>query len=247
MADPVWVDGSTPLNSANMTKLQTRDEKGAANGYAALDGTSKVPAAQLPTPAVSVPTGCGMDWFTGTPPAGWLLCDGSAVSRTTYAALFAVIGSTYGAGDGSTTFNLPDTRGRVVVGQGTHADVATLGASDGVAVASRRPKHAHTNGLSAGHNLTLPDHWHNVYDPSHSHTSSAWTNPGTGTAGRMQGTDQNTRLTDVVVPASFTGIQVQSPQSFPGINGGVSIGGTIGAAGLTDSQAYLVATKIIKT
>ena len=46
-----------------------------------------------------------------TPPDGWLLCDGSAVSRTTYAALFAVIGTTYGAGDGSTTFNLPDLRG----------------------------------------------------------------------------------------------------------------------------------------
>ena len=48
MADPIWVDGTTPLNSANMTKLQTRDEKAAANGYPSLDGTGKVPAAQLP-------------------------------------------------------------------------------------------------------------------------------------------------------------------------------------------------------
>lgn len=52
-------------------------------------------------------------------PSNWLLCDGSTVSRTTYAALFAVIGTTYGAGNGTTTFNVPDRRGRVSVGAGT--------------------------------------------------------------------------------------------------------------------------------
>lgn len=53
-------------------------------------------------------------WPTATPPAGWLIEDGTAISRTTYADLFAVIGTTYGAGDGSTTFNLPDPRGRAI-------------------------------------------------------------------------------------------------------------------------------------
>ena len=52
-------------------------------------------------------------------PAGFLLCDGSAVSRTTYADLFAALGTTWGAGDGSTTFNLPDLRGRSALGAGT--------------------------------------------------------------------------------------------------------------------------------
>lgn len=52
-------------------------------------------------------------------PAGWLICDGSAISRTTYAKLFEVIGQTYGAGDGSTTFNLPDFKGRTAIGVGT--------------------------------------------------------------------------------------------------------------------------------
>jgi microcystin-dependent protein len=52
-------------------------------------------------------------------PSGWLLCDGSAVSRTTYSDLFGVIGTTYGVGDGSTTFNLPDMRAAVPVGAGT--------------------------------------------------------------------------------------------------------------------------------
>lgn len=80
-------------------------------------------------------------------PAGWLVCDGSAISRTTYASLFAAIGTQHGVGDGSTTFNLPDGRGRVAVGfspSGGHADVSTLGATDGVAAANRRAKHRHT-------------------------------------------------------------------------------------------------------
>lgn len=55
--------------------------------------------------------------FAGsTAPNGWLICDGSAVSRTTYADLFSVIGTTYGSGDGSTTFNIPDIQGKVPVG-----------------------------------------------------------------------------------------------------------------------------------
>lgn len=64
-----------------------------------------------------------IEWPAATPPAHCLICDGSLVSRTTYAALFAVIGTTYGEGDGATTFNLPDMRGRVA--QGTPADGTT--------------------------------------------------------------------------------------------------------------------------
>lgn len=64
--------------------------------------------------------------FAGaTAPNGWHLCDGTAVSRTGYAALFAVIGTTYGAGNGTTTFNLPDTRGIFVKGAGTSATHTT--------------------------------------------------------------------------------------------------------------------------
>ena len=58
--------------------------------------------------SILVPTGCVQAFAGNTTPQGWLLCDGSAVSRTDYAALYAVIGTTYGAGDGSTTFNLPN-------------------------------------------------------------------------------------------------------------------------------------------
>lgn len=80
----------------------------------------------------------------GSEPSGWLLCDGRTVSRTAYAALFATIGTTYGAGDGSTTFNLPDLQGRARVGRGTHADVNALAKSEGATVANRKPRHSHT-------------------------------------------------------------------------------------------------------
>lgn len=90
------------------------------------------------------PVGAGIDYWGSSAPSGWLFADGSAISRTTYSDLFAVMGTTHGAGDGSTTFNLPDKRGRVSVMKGTHASVDTLGENDGVAVANRRAQHRHT-------------------------------------------------------------------------------------------------------
>jgi len=60
-----------------------------------------------------------LPWAEATAPTGWLLCDGSAISRTTYAWLFAKIGTTFGAGNGSTTFNIPDLRAATLRGVGT--------------------------------------------------------------------------------------------------------------------------------
>jgi microcystin-dependent protein len=71
---------------------------------------------------MAMPIGAVLDYAGTTPPSGWLLCDGRLVSRTTYAALFAVIGGYFGAGDGSTTFNLPNFTGRSGVGAGTFTD-----------------------------------------------------------------------------------------------------------------------------
>lgn len=81
-------------------------------------------------------------------PANWLLCNGEAVSRTTYADLFTVIGTTYGAGDGSTTFNLPDLRGRVAVGvDSTDTNLDALGKTYGekevTLTVGQLPKHDH--------------------------------------------------------------------------------------------------------
>lgn len=77
----------------------------------------------LSVPPVVV--GFGTDWFTTTAPTGWLLRDGAAVSRTTYADLFAVIGTTYGIGNGTTTFNVPDELGRMSVMKDSASRITT--------------------------------------------------------------------------------------------------------------------------
>lgn len=77
-----------------------------------------------------VNTGIIVPWGLASTPSGFLACDGSAVSRTTYADLFAVVGTNYGVGDGSTTFNLPDLTDRTCVGKSpTKAQYSTGGAN----------------------------------------------------------------------------------------------------------------------
>lgn len=76
---------------------------------------------------ITVPIGTGFDFYGTTAPENYMFADGSAISRTEYAALFAVIGTTYGVGDGSTTFNLPDKRERVTV---MYKSDSTMGTTD---------------------------------------------------------------------------------------------------------------------
>ena len=78
----------------------------------------------------------------------WLQCNGVAVSRTTYSVLFTYLNGLspalpFGVGDGSTTFNLPDLRGRTPYAEGEHADVDDMGDNEGAAIASRTPSHFH--------------------------------------------------------------------------------------------------------
>jgi microcystin-dependent protein len=69
--------------------------------------------------ANTLPSGTILDFSGGVVPTGYLACDGSAISRTTYSALFTACGTAFGSGNGSTTFNLPDTRGKVLMGSGS--------------------------------------------------------------------------------------------------------------------------------
>lgn len=78
-----------------------------------------------------LPPGVTLPYGGSSAPSGFLLCDGSAVSRTTYAALFAILSTTYGVGDGSTTFNLPDLRQRFPMGKAVSGTGSTLGGTGG--------------------------------------------------------------------------------------------------------------------
>lgn len=107
----------------------------------------------------SVPTGGVIPYAGSTAPTGYLICDGTAVSRTTYSALFAITSTTYGVGDGSTTFNLPNLKGRTVtgVGQGsTYANgVDAAGTNFALAAVGGMEKHKLVTAELAAHNHAI--------------------------------------------------------------------------------------------
>ena len=99
----------------------------------------------------NAPAGVISMYAGSTAPSGWLICDGRAVSRTTYSRLFSAIGTTYGAGNGSTTFNLPNFKGRVPVGLDTsQTEFNSLGKTGG------EKKHTLTINEMPEHNHGLP-------------------------------------------------------------------------------------------
>jgi microcystin-dependent protein len=140
-------DGTKPANNSNPVAADMREN------FRALKEDQIV--------AGIVPVGGIMAWPTSTPPAGFLHCNGQAVSRTTYASLFAVISDDYGPGNGSTTFNVPDLRGEFLRGwdngAGTDPDAAsrtdrgdgTVGDNVGTKQADELKAHTHPEDASA--------------------------------------------------------------------------------------------------
>ena len=108
-------------------------------------------------PANAVPIGAVNTFAMNSAPSGWLSCDGSAVSRTTYSGLFSAVGTTYGTGDGSTTFTLPDLRGEFVRGLDNGRGVDS-GRALGSAQADEFEAHNHdmyVDVTTTGDNLTI--------------------------------------------------------------------------------------------
>lgn len=180
-------------------------------------------------------------------PTGWLLCDGSAVSRTTYAALFTAIGTTFGVGDGSTTFNLPDLRDRFPLGKsGTKA----LGSSGGaLAHTHTGPSHTHPvtqPSAHAAHVVTQPgSHGTHSSDGGHAHDDHTTTNRGSGSNAAF--TAPTTHATGGAhthdAHSAHTGAAVDAHSAHSGA--AITAAGT-GATGSADPP-YLALTFIIAT
>ncbi len=147
-------------------------------------------------------------------PAGWLLCDGSEVSRTVYVALFNAIGGLWGNGDNITTFNLPDLRTRAPIGANNSFPLASTGGNTTITLSlGNLPTHSHTvNDPGHTHTITDAGHTHNITDPGHAHTSivaQSNTTSGTDSGGETAGST-NTATTGITINSAMTGITVNS-------------------------------------
>lgn len=168
---------------------------------------------------VAPPTGTMSDFAGSTVPSGALACDGSAVSRTTYSRLFRVIGTTHGAGNGTTTFNLPDSRGRVAVGiKSGETEFDTLGETGG----------AKTHSLTVGEM------------PNHDHGGSTSSN---GAHTHLVDTSQAVNGTAIITEQS-AGVDGTASTSSDGAHTHTITAQGSGTAH-NNLQPYLVVTKII--
>jgi microcystin-dependent protein len=187
----------------NLAVTGTATFTGVPSGPTAATGTNTTQLASTAfVLANSNPVGGLIMWSTATAPTGWLLCAGAAVSRSTYAALFAVIGTTFGVGDGSTTFNLPNYTNRMPYGTTIGA---TGGSADAVVVS-----HTHTA------TVTDPGHAHGIsVQNSNASYDGGPTIPGSG-----QTYSTNSAVTGISVANSTAGVSATNANLPPylGIN-----------------------------
>jgi microcystin-dependent protein len=132
-----------------------------------------------------IPTATIVPWSSSSVPSGFLECDGAAVSRSTYSALFAIIGTTYGSGDGSSTFNVPDLCDNVPVGKSNNKNVGSTGGANTVAntgnvagstanatlSTAQLASHAHPNAVT----FVRPPHGNNNPGPNPAVPSNEYT------------------------------------------------------------------------
>lgn len=138
-----------------MSQIDAYTEQTPASGDAAL-GVTSGGETRLFTLSDLMPPGSVIDFAGSSAPSGFLSCDGSAVSRTTYADLYSAIGVAWGAGDGSTTFNVPDLRGAFTRGAGSHGSETM---ADGSAFAGPA--------VGSFEDDQMQGHWHaDLYDDS---------------------------------------------------------------------------------
>jgi len=148
----------TSLTNTDLSNLSNTGESHfqtpliSGNNIKTINSTSLLGSGDIIISA-GAPTGSIMIWAGTTVPEGYLLCDGSAVSRTTYSALFSAIGTTYGAGDSSTTFNLPNLNFLL---NGVKGNGKSLGLTNGTDIFGFRSGQANVVLNNNGYDVTLP-------------------------------------------------------------------------------------------
>ena len=182
-------------------------------------------------------------WGKATAPAGYVLCDGAAISRTDYADLFAVISTTYGAGNGSTTFNVPDLQGKMPQGyeSGNYAMAGTGGANT-VTVSVTNNQSVTVTGSIDNTSITeaqMPSHHHEMKFGHPSHGGPGSWRPSTG----------ESTQTESVNTGSGTGHNHSHTLSGT-LSGTVAVatnlGGAVTASGTNSFSPYVVVNYIIK-
>jgi microcystin-dependent protein len=259
LKDPTGIDADK-LDSLDSTALQAAGNELSAlqsladtGGYMkkTADGTYALKtAAEIATEAsgsmqsvdVVLPIGYMGAWGSDTPPTGWMLCDGTAISRSTYAELFAIIGTAYGVGDGSTTFNLPNLKGKMVVGKdSTQTEFDTLGESGGAKTVTLDttmiPSHTH---VQDSHNHTQNAHGH-----THSATTFAPRIINSGTAGTV-GVQGASAASNANASNAATTVPTNSDATATNIATTATNQATGGGLAHANLPPYLVANMIIK-
>lgn len=195
----------------------------AANLLKQRNGANSAWVTVMPLAEPAEPVGAIKMYAGASAPTGYLFCDGAAVSRTVNAALFAAIGTAYGAGDGSTTFNLPDFRRRVPVGAGG-TGTATLGNARG------------NNGGAETHTIT------EAQLPAHKHLLFANTVSTSATAAEVSPTTQGVRSLDDGTSSSNFRIKSTATAATVGLSSATGSG-----EAHNNMQPSLVVNYIIKT
>lgn len=207
----LWLD---PTLAYKMVLAPANDTDPPTNPFWTIDNVVSPAAAVLAALAAyeatigGVPIGAQMAWGGAAAPTGWLLCYGQAVSRTTYALLFVVLGGAYGSGDNATTFNVPDKRGRVSAGKDDMGGAAANRLTNGVSGVTGTTLGAVGGDQSTqlhDHGVTDPGHTHVLTDPGHVHLIGVrHSAPSTGSD---EVVDNSAGPTDSTKPA-FTGITI---------------------------------------
>lgn len=217
--------GKTPPVTGGMTNLaakaagvngniKTNSPDYALDGAGGVNVTGGVFVNEVAVNAT--PAGVVMPYAGSNSPSGYLLCDGAAVSRTTYAALFAVISTNYGAGDGTTTFNVPNLKGRVPAGlDSAQAEFAVLAATGGekthVLTPEEMPAHTHAVDPAPVNTSEDGNHRHSRTVDSGSGIGSSsssdyvWKNPDANSSTSYYTDPAGNHIHTVDIPATTSG------------------------------------------